>query len=80
MKLTQGQISEMISDLTKSKESFSLLMSEILNSLMKRERSLWQEGSLESTMATVPDAGALAIWNSPLRFPGAVRGTFIRCF
>ena len=27
MKLTQGQISEMISDLTKNKESFSLLMS-----------------------------------------------------
>ena len=49
MKLTQGQISEMISDLTKNKESFSLLMSEILNSLMKQERSLWQEGSLESS-------------------------------
>ncbi len=45
MKLTQGQISEMISDLTKNKVSFSLLMSEILNSLMKQERSLWQEGS-----------------------------------
>ena len=49
MKLTQEQISEMTSDLTKSKESFSLLMGEILNSLMKQERSLWQEGSLESS-------------------------------
>ena len=42
MKLTQGQISEMISDLTKNKESFSLLMSKILNSLMTR-------GSLANT-------------------------------
>ena len=39
----------MISDLTKNKESFSLLTSEILNSLMKQERSLWQEGPLESS-------------------------------
>ena len=46
MKLTQGQISEMISDLTENKESFSLLMGEILNSLMKQERSLWQGGVL----------------------------------
>ena len=49
MKLTQGQISEMTSDLTKSKESFSLLMGEILNGMMNQERSFRQEGSLESS-------------------------------
>ena len=76
MKLTQGQISEMISDLTKNKESFSLLMSEILNSLMKQERSLWQEGSLESSNGFRPRRWSFGHLEFALQIPRSRQGNF----
>jgi len=80
MKLIQGQISKMISDLTKNRESFSLLISEILNSLMKQERSLWQEGALESSNVFRPRRWSFGHLEFALQIPRVVRGTFIRCF
>ena len=41
MKLTQGQISEIISNYTSSSEGFVTLQSLIINSLMARERDLF---------------------------------------
>ena len=41
MKLTQGQISEIISNYTSSSEGFVTLQSLIMNSLMARERELF---------------------------------------
>lgn len=76
MKLTQGQISEMISDLTKNKESFSLLMSEILNSLMKQERSLWQEGALESSNGFRPRRWSFGHLEFALQIPRSRQGNF----
>ena len=76
MKLTQGQISEMISDLTKNKESFSLLTSEILNSLMKQERSLWQEGSLESSNGYRPRRWSFGHLEFALQIPRSRQGNF----
>ena len=74
MKLTQGQISEMISDLTKNKESFSLLMSEILNSLTKQERSLWQEGSQESSNGYRPQRWSFGHLEFALQIPRSRQG------
>ena len=76
MKLTQGQISEMISDLTKNKESFGLLMSEILNSLMKQERSLWQEGALGSSNGYRPRRRSFGHLEFALQIPRSRQGNF----
>ena len=50
MELTQGQISEIISNYTSSSEGFVTLQSLIMNSLMAHERELFVKANKEWAM------------------------------
>jgi len=43
MKLTQSQISEIVNEMTSSQQGLHDLMQVVLNSILKNERTLWQE-------------------------------------
>ena len=48
MKLTQSQISEIVNEMTSSQQGLHDLMQVVLNSILKNERTLWQEDNKEA--------------------------------
>ena len=48
MKLTQSQISEIVNEMTSSQQGLHALMQIVLNSILKNERTLWQEDNKEA--------------------------------
>ena len=48
MKLTQSQISEIVNEMTSSQQGLHALMQVVLNSILKNERTLWQEDNKEA--------------------------------
>jgi len=73
MELTQGQISEIISNYTSSSEGFVTLQSLIMNSLMTHERDLFVKGiRMSNAMAFVLVVGIVRAIRSSCAFRVAV--------